>query len=539
MLVSLSVNNIKSIGKEARFTLLPGRTKSLPEHIVEGNILKTCVVFGQNGSGKSTIIYALKYLQDIVAGKPTLDGKCLLESNHDNDIITIEITISCRPHKVNQCIQETSDFRNKSPKMGANSDSNYTYHIEINPNLPLVVSEQVLYEGSKSICVFNSQRKDQIETDEYKQLTLMAEIDREISCKYDKISKLAKIIEELESLPYYETGEFCLEDDVFNDNINNNKKAITSKIRDYREEQIKLRMAVDHLKEKQKKIAKEHLRQPHTSQKCLLIPLYNFDGSSLEDYSLENGELDARYAIRTWLLNTLTIIGTDDYFINSLDSCELEKISKIVSQFDLGINGILWEQISDIERIKSIICDTSPNDKTEIHRISQNIFDIDTSYSFSTARGIYKIERHRGDLSLYQIVTVHNDGKRYPINTESDGTRRVIELASILLPSDEDRVFVIDELDYRLHPTLVKKFLELFYRHESKGRKQLIFTTHETNLMSRDLFRLDEMWVAEQDDEGSSVYYSIADMGKKITKRLDDLYLNEQVLGGIPHIKKS
>jgi len=540
MLINLSVNNYKSIGKEVIVTLLPNRSRSLPDHILDGGILKTCVIFGENGSGKSTIVQALQYLQNVVFNQYARDGKCLLESNSDNNIVTIEITISCRPHEMNQCIWNATNIGNDSPRMDAITDSNYTYRVEIDSNRSELVNEQVWYEGSQSICIFDSQKDDRGKVDDV-QVSSLIKMDRVIDDKFNAIQELAQKIDELESMRENAatlTGEIDIETGIINTNLSKNIESIDSKISVYQEEYRSLNSELEKLTNVRNKLGSESFRQSRNAMECL-VSLGTPEGYPIPDYMLKGREFDARIAIRTWLNNTLTIVGTDGYFIESLDSDELEKLSKIVSWFNLGIERIAWERITDLKRIKSVISDASLNDKMEIHNICRSSYCADVSLSFSTARGIYKVEKHKGALSVFQIVAIHRDGKQYQINMESDGTRRVIELASILLPIDNDRVYVIDELDYRLHPTLIRKFLELFYTHESKGRKQLIFTTHETNLMTRDLFRLDEIWMAEQDEDGSSVYYSIADMGKKITKRLDDLYLNDQVLGGVPHIKNS
>ena len=255
------------------------------------------------------------------------------------------------------------------------------------------------------------------------------------------------------------------------------------------------------------------------------------------DYEMTQSERDAQMAIRNWVLNTLEIIDTRGFVLESLDSNELRKLSSIVSKFDTGVEEILWEEVVESMEAWSIMNDARYSTHRDSGGLFVNGYNIDTSYSFSNTRGIFKIESHRGINSLFQLVTRHKDGKTFPINMESDGTRRVIELASILIPTNEDHVYFVDELDYRLHPVLVKKFLEMFYQCEGKGRKQIIFTTHETNLMSRDLFRLDEIWMAEQDDDGSSEYLCVADMGKKITKRLDELYLKDRILGGVPEIR--
>ncbi|OCQ92517.1 hypothetical protein AMR42_07765 [Limnothrix sp. PR1529] len=150
--------------------------------------------------------------------------------------------------------------------------------------------------------------------------------------------------------------------------------------------------------------------------------------------------------------------------------------------------------------------------------------------------------RKEQDLSirLMQLKTVHrheNDGLiQFPVDKESDGTRRLIDLlpALFLLQEDAERVFFIDELDRCLHPLLSRQFLK--YSLEccdgETRRSQLIFTTHDTNLLDADILRRDEVWLVEKDSRGSSAIYSLVEF--KITSaQLQKGYLNGR-FGAIP-----
>jgi len=67
----------------------------------------------------------------------------------------------------------------------------------------------------------------------------------------------------------------------------------------------------------------------------------------------------------------------------------------------------------------------------------------------------------------------------------------------------------IDEFDARFHPLLTKKIVQLFNSKENKGA-QLIFVTHDTNLLSADLLRRDQIEFVEKDKYGASHLYSLA-----------------------------
>jgi AAA15 family ATPase/GTPase len=80
-------------------------------------------------------------------------------------------------------------------------------------------------------------------------------------------------------------------------------------------------------------------------------------------------------------------------------------------------------------------------------------------------------------------------------------------------------VYFIDEIDRSMHPELVWKFLEFFLKSCEAGQRQIIVTTHESNLLDLELLRRDEIWFAEKDSNGSTHLYSLADF--KVRKDLE------------------
>lgn len=90
----------------------------------------------------------------------------------------------------------------------------------------------------------------------------------------------------------------------------------------------------------------------------------------------------------------------------------------------------------------------------------------------------------------YEVV--HTNGWRSDLSDESEGTRRIVDLAPALIPGYDGKTIVIDELNRKLHPDLTRRFIELFVL-EQEEKKQLIFTTHETRLLDDWLFRRDEI----------------------------------------------
>lgn len=123
-----------------------------------------------------------------------------------------------------------------------------------------------------------------------------------------------------------------------------------------------------------------------------------------------------------------------------------------------------------------------------------------------------------------------------PFEEESDGTQRLTHLLPALFHlQQEQRVYVIDEIDRSLHPLLARKFVEFFLRACKGKGSQIIITTHESNLMDLELLRRDELWFAEKNPEGASTLYSLSDFKVRTDLKIDRGYLNGR-FGAIPFL---
>lgn len=107
---------------------------------------------------------------------------------------------------------------------------------------------------------------------------------------------------------------------------------------------------------------------------------------------------------------------------------------------------------------------------------------------------------------------VHSyNGKKYrlPLLKESNGTQHVYALAQILDFATDSADIIVDEIDSSLHPDIVEAVLRLFL--ELSDDSQLIFTTHNQDLLESGILRDDEVWFCYKTDEGNSIYNSITD----------------------------
>lgn len=119
------------------------------------------------------------------------------------------------------------------------------------------------------------------------------------------------------------------------------------------------------------------------------------------------------------------------------------------------------------------------------------------------------------------IFTMHNiydvDGKvvgkqRFRFNyCESQGTQKIFELAGPLFEAlRHGRLLVMDELDAKMHPLISRHIIRLFSNEKTNPyHAQLLFTTHDTNLLSSHLLRRDQIWFTEKDKTESTDLYSL------------------------------
>jgi AAA15 family ATPase/GTPase len=106
---------------------------------------------------------------------------------------------------------------------------------------------------------------------------------------------------------------------------------------------------------------------------------------------------------------------------------------------------------------------------------------------------------------------------------ESSGTNKLFNISGPVFDVLNDGgVLVIDELDASLHPLLTLAVTKLFHSKESnRNSAQLIFATHDTNLLNYGNYRRDQVFFVEKDNFGASSMYSLVDYkeeGKTIRK---------------------
>ncbi|WP_353737729.1 ATP-binding protein [Duncaniella freteri] len=156
-----------------------------------------------------------------------------------------------------------------------------------------------------------------------------------------------------------------------------------------------------------------------------------------------------------------------------------------------------------------------------------------------------------GEEELVDSKTVHNifdangnviGQKEFPTDKmESEGTKKMIEIAGPLVDAIRlGKILVVDELDAKLHPFLTRKIIGLFMDKEfNRNGAQLIFATHDTNLLNIQYLRRDQIWFTEKDKSDSTELYSLVEFrdesGNKVRndRNIEKDYINGRY-GAIP-----
>lgn len=96
---------------------------------------------------------------------------------------------------------------------------------------------------------------------------------------------------------------------------------------------------------------------------------------------------------------------------------------------------------------------------------------------------------------------------------ESEGTKKMFDYSGVIIRAlTEGKTLVLDEFDARLHPLLTKKLVEMFNSPTlNKNKAQLIFVTHDTNLLDNTLLRRDQIYFTEKNSKSETELYSLAD----------------------------
>lgn len=157
----------------------------------------------------------------------------------------------------------------------------------------------------------------------------------------------------------------------------------------------------------------------------------------------------------------------------------------------------------------------------------------------------FRIEEEDNKTKIYTKHIVNDVETELNLTKESSGTKKLFSLLPFVASAlTEGKTLIVDELDSKLHPVLLKYIITLFSdMNINRNKAQLIFTSHDLSTMNSEVFRRDEIWFVAKGTEQNSQLYSLVefknDKGESVRKdaKFDKQYL-EGKYGAIPTLKK-
>ncbi|MGC1378742.1 MAG: ATP-binding protein [Anaerolineales bacterium] len=432
MLIRFRVRNFLSFKDEVEFSMIPGRTKQHPSHVISGgsgrndtDLLRAGVIYGANAAGKSNLIHALSFARMLITqGVEARESIPVIPFKLDKEFYTqpskFEFEIRC-------------------------GDKDYLYGFEADAER---IQAEWLHQIKKTTTVLIFERK----TDEKKKTSI----------KFD------------------------------------NLKFDTKKDADFL----------------------EFVGRGTRSNRLFLTETIEREVKFFED-------------VYNWF-ESLMIIYPDSHFqIDFVNNQRTNAIVKYLEKFGTGVCGFDVPKISAEAEIpgrilRDIVKALKPGEKMALtNPVEGQRYMITKSDEGEIVANKFVLKHRMNDC---------DDEVPFDAGDESDGTNRLIDLLPILVPSNEEpRVYIIDELDRSLHPKLCYELIKEFLTNN--GQSQLIVTTHESNLLTFDLLRRDEIWFVEKDKQGATSAYSLEAYTPRYDKDIQKGYLLGR-FGAIPMIGK-
>jgi hypothetical protein len=230
---------------------------------------------------------------------------------------------------------------------------------------------------------------------------------------------------------------------------------------------------------------------------------------------------EALLPIYTWFSQSLSFVRGDRTLWQTQTAllCRTEEFKSAVAQFislaDLGISEL---------------------------KVHDEKFPDETRKLMEAVLSILRPEGTIPDLpdTEPQVRFLHRVGAAsvaFELGEESDGTRAYFALLGPIVQALQNGgTLCIDELDASLHPLLAIQLMGVFNRPSSNPRAaQLIFNTHDTNLLSSGLLRRDQVWFTEKNNDASTHLYPLSDFKPRRNENLESGYLQGRY-GAIPFV---
>lgn len=209
-------------------------------------------------------------------------------------------------------------------------------------------------------------------------------------------------------------------------------------------------------------------------------------------------------------------------------------VRDVLSWFEYGINFLnygnpiqeLRMAVSTSENVKHLMLDM-------IQEMDLDIVD-------------FRVEKKEsGGIDIFTKHCIDGVETEIDLFDESSGTQKLFGLLPFIAESLlTGTVLVVDELDAKIHPLLLRHIIMMFNDMSiNRHKAQLIFTSHDLSTMNSEVFRRDEIWFVAKGNEENSMLYSLVDFknekGESVRKdaKFDKQYL-EGKYGADPYLRK-
>jgi uncharacterized protein len=212
--------------------------------------------------------------------------------------------------------------------------------------------------------------------------------------------------------------------------------------------------------------------------------------------------VDEAKTIMNWFkkLNSLSGINTEDQEIRTVKMWEDTDMRTAINDYMLSLNlGIVGLNISTKDFDEN---DLPENLSENVRRDLINTLKDKQSYSVATTHKVYD---HDGKLT--------SDTLSWKLDErESEGTIKAFHLSGpIIYALVTGGVLIIDEIEAKMHPILTLSTIDLFINKKTNPKgAQLIFATHDTNLLTYSRLRRDQIFFSEKNIWESTELYSLS-----------------------------
>lgn len=211
-----------------------------------------------------------------------------------------------------------------------------------------------------------------------------------------------------------------------------------------------------------------------------------------------------------------------------------ESVLQLLRKLDLGFETVEIEKTSlDIVFLPE--AENIPDELKGVHaKLKDAMQELKTIRNFDSLnrkaiKTIHQRYNSEGQASSTELFDLESN--------ESEGTRKLFALAGSLVDVlSNGKILVIDEFDRSLHPLITQAIIKLFNSNDTNPKNaQIIFTTHDTNMLTNKLFRRDQIWFTEKDKCRATKLYSLVEYKVRNDASFESDYIQGRY-GAIPFI---